>query len=191
VKTPPEDLAEKLYGLSEGYLAQGAELRIDEVARAIDVPRATLYYYFAGRDDLLSFLMAEKAARMGTAVRKALADGGSVTERLERVLDAMVGAMAEQPSLCVNLLAAMGQGEAMLGLVLAAEQAVFVPLRELLIEGRATGELDVTDLDVACAGLAGAVLLASVRAYVTTGAIDADAVSSALTAELVDGLRAR
>jgi AcrR family transcriptional regulator len=191
VKTPPEDLAEKLYGLGEDYLAQGAELRIDEVAKAIGVPRATLYYYFSGRDDLLSFLMAEKASRMGTAVRKAIAEGGTVTERLARALEAMVDAMADRPSLCVNLLAAMGQGEAMLGLVTSAEQAVFVPLRELLIEGRATGELAVDDLDVACAGIGGAVLLAAVRAYVTTGAIDADAVSTALIAELVEGLRAR
>ncbi len=185
MKRPPEDLAEKLYGLSEELLDQGLDIRIDDVAKAADVPRATLYYYFSGKEDLVSFLMAEKADRMGAAVQKALAAGGSVTDRLEGVVAAMIDAMAEAPSLCMNLLAAMGRGGSLAELILSAERAAFVPIRELLLEGRATGDLE---LDAACAAIGGAVLLATLRDYVSNGEIRADALKATLVPQLVRGL---
>ena len=191
MKTPPEDLAAKLYALSEDYLAEAGEFRIDEVAKAVEVPRATLYYYFSGREDLLSFLMAEKAQRVGVAARKALAQGGTTPERLDRLISAMVATLADAPSLCVNMVAAMGRGPAMADLLAAGEQAFFAPLREVLLEGGATGELQVPDPDVAAAGIAGAVLMASLRCYLSDGVIDAEAVSATLSSELVEGLRAR
>jgi AcrR family transcriptional regulator len=191
VKTPPEDLAEKLYGLSEEFLSKGHDVRIDEVAETVGVPRATLYYYFSGRDDLLAFLMSEKTRRMGAHVHKAMLESGPVVDRLGGVIGAAVDTMADSPSLCVNLLAAIGRAEALGDLLTLWEQALFVPLRELLIEGRATGDLDVDDLDTVSAAIGGAVMMATLRDYIARGEIDAPNVSQVLTRQLVEGLRAR
>jgi TetR/AcrR family transcriptional regulator len=191
MKTPPEDLADKLYTLSEEFLTDSGEFSIDDIANTIGVPRATLYYYFSGRDDLLSFLMTEKSERMGVTLEKAMAEGGTVTERLERVIAAMVASMAQAPSLCVNSIVAMGKGPAMASLMRSSEQRVYGPLRELLIEGRATGELSVEDLDTACASMGGAVLMSCMRMLTMTGSIDADVIVPTLTTQLVDGLRSR
>jgi TetR/AcrR family transcriptional regulator len=190
VKTPPDDLAEKLYGLSDEFLSRGLEVRIDEVAETVGVPRATLYYYFSGRDDLIAFLMTEKTNRMGDQVQKAVAQPGTVVERLAAVIGATVETIADSPSLCVNLLAAIGHGAALGDLLISWEQALFVPLRELLIEGRAAGTLDVVDLDTACAAIGGAIMLSTLRDYIASGEIDAAKVRDVLAHQLVDGLRA-
>ena len=57
MKKIPEDLADKLYSVSDRFLAQGQDVRIDQVAADVGIPRATLYYYFSGKDDLVTFLM--------------------------------------------------------------------------------------------------------------------------------------
>jgi hypothetical protein len=67
---------------------------------------------------------------------------------------------------------------------------VFAPLRELLVEGRASGELTVGEPDPAVAAVGGAVLLASLRDFVAHGEIRADALKATLVPQLVRGLRA-
>jgi AcrR family transcriptional regulator len=190
VKTPPEDLAEKLYGLSDDYLSRGLDVRIDEVAETVGVPRATLYYYFSGKEDLVAFLMTEKTRRMGERIQKVLTEPAPVVDRLQAVIGASVDAMADAPSLCVNILGALGHGAALGDLLTAWEQALFVPLREVLIEGRASGELEVTDLDTTCAAIGGAVMMATLRDYIGSGRIDAPKLRGMLAHQLVDGLRA-
>jgi hypothetical protein len=63
--------------------------------------RATLYYYFAGRDDVVQFFVNDKLERTAQAVEKALATEGSVVERLEAVLVGILRAFATYPRMCV------------------------------------------------------------------------------------------
>jgi AcrR family transcriptional regulator len=190
MKQPPDELAERLYGLGEELLSRGLDLRIDDVAQVAGIPRATLYYYFSGKEDLVAYLMSEKAARMGAGVQKAVAEPGTPVERLRAAIEVMIDGMEESPSLCINLLAAMGHGPAMASLVMSTEQSVFAPLRELLIEGRATGDLVMGELDAACAAIGGAIMLASLRDFVTHGRVRGDELKATLVPQLVEGLRA-
>ena len=188
MKKIPDDLADKLYAVSDQFVNNGLDVRIDEVAEAVDVPRATLYYYFSGKDDLVSFLMFEKIKRMGTSIQKAIAEGGSVVERLERTIGAMVSSIAESPSLCFNLMGALGHGGTLGEMILASDQATFGPVRELLIEGRAGGELVLDDVQVASSVIGGGVMLATLNDYVMNGEIDAAKVAGTVTPALLRGL---
>ena len=38
-----------------------------------EIPRATLYYYFSGKDDLIEFFMNDRMDRVRTAIEKAAA----------------------------------------------------------------------------------------------------------------------
>ena len=56
MKQPPADLAERLWHVSDRFLALGSDLKIDDLAELSGVPRATIYYYFSGKDDVMAFL---------------------------------------------------------------------------------------------------------------------------------------
>ena len=66
MKAPPAELAERLWDASDEILKPGVDMRIDDLAALVGVPRATLYYYFSGKDDVFEFLLAQKLQR-GTA----------------------------------------------------------------------------------------------------------------------------
>jgi AcrR family transcriptional regulator len=79
MKKVPEDLAAKLYSVSDRFLDQGAE--------DAGIPRATLYY-FSGKDDLVTLFMQEKMERVATLVQKAKAGEGTALERFEAAMRA-------------------------------------------------------------------------------------------------------
>ena len=69
--------------LSEDYLAEAGEFRIDEVAKAVEVPRATLYYYFPGKEHILAHLLASTLSEMAARLEAAASSDGTGRERLE------------------------------------------------------------------------------------------------------------
>ena len=71
------------------------------------------------------------------------------------------------------------------------EQAVLAPVREILIEGRATRELVVSDVDLAAVSLLGAIHMVAMMDIVTTGQLDADGRARALVPQLMRGLLPR
>jgi TetR/AcrR family transcriptional regulator len=72
MKTPPADLAERLLEASEDVLFGDPPPRLEDVARLVGASRATMYYYFSGRDDLLTFLLTAHARRGAETVRTAI-----------------------------------------------------------------------------------------------------------------------
>ena len=82
MKRPPEELAEKLLAVSDQLSGTDLDVSIDDIAKMADVPRATLYYYFSGKEDLISFFLSDKLHRASVAIGKAVAGEGTVVERL-------------------------------------------------------------------------------------------------------------
>lgn len=191
MKRVPTQLAEKLSAHSDRFLADGAALRLDEVASAIEVPRATLYYYFSGKDDLVSFLMADKLARVAEAVGAARVGEVRALDRFCDALRAAIGELAGNPALCLNLMVAVGRMADMSEIMVAADRAVMGPLRELLIEARAVGDVEVDDIDNVVAGLMGGVNFAVVQRYAVAGSVDAEAMADQLVALALHGIRSR
>ncbi len=189
MKKVPEDLAAKLYAHGDRFLAEGSEVRLDQVAEIVEVPRATLYYYFSGKDDLVSFLMTEKMARVATEVEKARSQDGAAIDRFAGALRASVCELGANPALCLNLMLAVGRMEAMAEVMFAADRAVMAPLRELLIEARAVGDVDVADIDVTVSALMGGINMAVMQRYALAGEVDATTLADQLVPQFIDGLR--
>ena len=104
MKKLPDDLATKLLDASHQLPAgSGFDVSVDEVAQLADIPRATLYYYFSGKDDLVEFYMNDLMDRTRAAIQKAAAPEGSAAERLASVMTAVIGAFAEYPQMCLEL----------------------------------------------------------------------------------------
>ena len=188
MKRLPDDLAEKLLAASNQFTGTGLDISVDDVAQLTDVPRATLYYYFGGKDDLVAFYLNDKLARVGDAVEKAATGEGSVRHRLEASLNAVLHALAEHPVLCVELPAAVKQSGDYQEVMMAADRVVLTPLRKLLEEGRATGDLEVADPQTTAIALMGALNMVGMMQVVSTGAIDAAGTAPTLVPELINGL---
>ncbi len=192
MKSPPDDLADRLMAISADLLEPDAEIRFEHVADRVGVARTTLYYYFSGRDDLIGFLLAQHLAEGGRAVAEATADRTlSATDRLRAVLNTMLEFLSAEPGMCGALLSTMARGSGIAEVMLANQQHVAGPLHELLVEGQSTGEFVGTDPADATDALMGALLI-TVLGRASRGAImDPAGFGPPPIQQLVGGLQAR
>lgn len=192
MKQPPDDIADKLIAASREFRGTGLDVTMEEVAEAADIPRATLYYYFSGRDDLINFYLAHKLDTVSVVMQKAAAGEGTVVERLGALIRAVLHSMAAQPAICTELPEALRKARNNFSeLALKADVVMREPIRDLLIEGKANGELDVSDVDIAIDALHGAVGQVAMIRITMTGELDADEVADGLIPLVMKGLAKR
>ncbi len=189
MKQPPDDIADKLITASKQFKGTGLDVSMDEVALAADIPRATLYYYFSGRDDLINFYLAHKLDTVSVAMQKAAAGEGTVVDRLGALIRAVLQSMAAQPAICTELPEALRKARNSFSEVaLKADVVMRQPIRDLLVEGRANGELDVPNIDLAIDAIHGAVGQVAMIRITMTGELDADEVADGLIPLVINGL---
>lgn len=192
MKKVPEDLALRLLDASHKIPpGSGFDVSVDEVARLADIPRATLYYYFSGKEDLVDFYMNDLMDRTRIAIQKAAASEGSAPERLSRVMREVIGTFAEYPKMCLELPATIKGGEQHAAVMANMDRSVMTPFREVLIEGKATGELVLSDVEMAADAIMGALHMVSIKSLLTTGTIEADDLSDRVIPLLINGLLPR
>ena len=160
MKTPPSDLARQLMDVSDQVLRTDPAPRLEDVARLVGASRATLYYYFSGREDLLTFLLTTHARQGAEAVRAAVDPADAPPARLRSMVAAMVGYLGGHPGTCAGLLGALGGSGRMHDVLAANDTWIAGPLREVLIEGRAAGAFAVKSVPDAANAIIGALLLA-------------------------------
>ena len=189
MKQPPEDLAQKLIDASSQFGGTGLDVSMDQVAQAAEVPRATLYYYFSGKEDIVNFYLSHKLDSVSTAMEKAAASEGTVVDRLGEVVRAVLHAMAAQPALCTELPEALRRAQASFSEVaMKAEVVMRQPMRNLLIEGRANGELSFPDIELTIDAIHGALSQVALIRLTRDGELDADAVADALVPLITTGI---
>jgi AcrR family transcriptional regulator len=189
VKQPPADLAERLWEVSDEFLALGSDGKVDELAELSGVPRATIYYYFSGKDDVMSFLMAQKVERASVVVADAAAGPGTPSARLARVCRALLHQMSEHPALCTRLMCWVASAAAE-QFVVEAQGALLGPVRALFIEGQASGDFPDIDPVDATTAVMGALSMVAMR-HTVNGDFDPDAVADMLVPRLLEGLGRR
>lgn len=188
MKTPPADLAERLLNASEQVLFGDPPPRLEDVARLIGASRATLYYYFSGRDDLLTFLLTAHARRGAETMRNAVGPDDRPDLRLRTMVAAMVEYLGHHPGMCAGLLTALGATGRMSEVLQANDTWIAAPLRGLLAAGRETGAFAIDDVADAANALLGAVLLGVLgRSISGTDATDA-AFQRRLTEQVLRGI---
>jgi AcrR family transcriptional regulator len=143
--------------------------RMEDVATTTGVPKATLYYYFDGKEDLLAFLFAEILDEVGRAIRGAVDGGGTAADRLRAAIVAHLGVFEAFPAASRALQFDLGRA-ARIPLIDQRTDAAFLgPVRELLEAGVADGTLrSVAHPRVAAVAILGAVTTVGINA-VTAG----------------------
>ncbi len=115
--------------------------KMEDIAAATGVPKATLYYYFEGKEEILAFLFTEILDAVERAVGAAVAAEGSAAERLRGAILAHLRVFDEFPAASRALQFDLGRA-ARTPVIAARTDAAFVePIRALLVEGAADGSL--------------------------------------------------
>ena len=192
MKPVPTELTDKLVSAS-GIAATGPGLSMsmDDLAKASGVPRATLYYYFSGRSDLLTFYVGVMIKRMRDAVAKGLEHEGTPPERMETLVRAVMRTFEEYPRMCVEMSVAIKFLQNYGPVMMEMERGVLRPMVEIIDEGNASGEFDVKDPIVVANAMTGGMHMVATMDIVSTGKLDAEARSDVLIPQMMGGLLAR
>ncbi len=79
----PAGMREKVLAAAELIADHGLDAtKMEDIAAATGVPKATLYYYFDGKEDILAFLFNEILDEVARAVDAALRTDGTAADRL-------------------------------------------------------------------------------------------------------------
>lgn len=164
---------------------------MEDVASASGVPRATLYYYFAGKDDVLAFLLQSMLDDLQVSVDTALGVDGDPHTRLRAAMSAQFGHLAANPAGAQMLIMNLGRAGRLGVISSGINDGFHAPVRQILADGISAGELVDVDLDVTATALFGAVTAVGLRSLVRTGTIDVDATTDRLFTVFWSGMAVR
>ncbi|MDE3087349.1 MAG: TetR/AcrR family transcriptional regulator [Acidobacteriota bacterium] len=186
----PEAIAGKLTEAADAFASSFEDLRMDDIARASGIPRATLYYYFSGKDDILGFLFAAMLAEIRVGLAAAADAGGSVRDRLGGLVRALLTQMATHPAAAQLLLTNLGRAGKLPDMAAGLQEAAYGPFERVVAEGMAGGELRPRDAAVTAVALFGAVCIAGLQALVTEGHLEGGRLAATLEELFWAGLAA-
>jgi AcrR family transcriptional regulator len=189
----PTQIADRLPAAATLFAERGLnDTKIEEVAAATGVPKATLYYYFAGKEDILSFLLEDVLQQVAGEVSTLMRAAGAGADRLHGVIGAQLRIMAQRPDVCRALIGELGRAARIPVIAEKIGSAYFDPVETLLREGAADGSLvSVTDTRAAAVALFGAVTITALTYLIAGEAPDEHVVVTTINSVLFNGLRPR
>lgn len=142
MKRLPDGMREKVLTAAELFAESGLDAtKMEDVAARTGVPKATLYYYFEGKEDILAFLFSEILQELEDSVTAATSGGGTAAECLRRVITAHVQVVARYPAASRTLQFDLGRAARIPHIADRTEAAYQGPVRRLLVAGAKDGSL--------------------------------------------------
>ncbi|MDT7673226.1 MAG: hypothetical protein QOD82_1128 [Pseudonocardiales bacterium] len=185
MRRPPRNLVQRLLSASEEILRPDQALRLEDIAALIGSARATLYYHFSGRDDLVAFLLEEHLRVAANTIALAVTTTQPPAAQLRSAITALVGFLGGQPGVCAGMLSFAG-ATGRLGTLMAAKDANLTePLRKLLDQGAAIHQFTMNDSRDSANAILGAALIATLTRWEDGRATQDPEFQQALTDQLV------
>jgi AcrR family transcriptional regulator len=177
VREVPAALAAKLRAVADSFVESFDGVRMEDIAAASGVARATLYYYFSGKDDVLTFLLRSMLDELASTAAAAADGPGDAPTRLRAVIRNQLDHLDAHPTTSQMLIANLGRAGKLPDIAARVNEGFRAPVRRLLAEGAAEGTLrQLADPDLGATALFGAVLVVGLQSLVISGRIDVDAV---------------
>ncbi len=130
--------AENLFARS-GYEAT----RLEDVAEAVGLTRAALFYYFRDKEMLHEAMLDDAFGSLAAHLDKALSTPGPIAKRLERAVNAWVDALVTRPTIARLILRYVANSEERPAQsIYSASERLFRTYWTLFEQGRASGELN-------------------------------------------------
>lgn len=189
VERVPASMVERLARAADAFAEDGFEsARIEDIAKATGIPRATLYYHFRSKENVLGFLLRSMLDETTAAVEAAVASKAKASVRLRRVIEAHLTVMAANPATARLLVGNLTGAGALTDISAAIRSSFSDPVSRLLAEGIDDGSFRAVDIERTTSALFGAVVVAGLRELVVAEGLDVAAVTSAVVGLVLDGL---
>lgn len=185
----PPDIVSKLPRAAAVFAEHGFEAaKIDDVSHAIGVPRATLYYYFAGKEDILAFLLQSLLDDIAARVAAKAVVRGPAVDRLRAVLEAQLQVLGGNPETAQLLVTNLGRVGRLTDIATAVDAAFHEPVRTLIAAGASDGSLRQVNVERTASAIFGAVVLVGLHEIVVRGSLQSAEVLTDLEQLLLEGL---
>jgi AcrR family transcriptional regulator len=162
---------------------------MEDIAIASGIPRGTLYYYFDGKSEILTFLLGAMLLSFSEKFEQAVHSSDDTRTRLEALMRAQLGLIAANPATAPALMSHIGQISRPSDLAVQIDQLCLAPIRELLDDGVRRNEVGAIDIATAASTIFAAVSISAITSLVL-GNLDIDQLSNNLMAVLWNGLSA-
>jgi AcrR family transcriptional regulator len=177
----PDWLAERVEGAAGVFAEFGFDgTRVEDLTEATGVPSSTRYYYFAGKEAVLAFLLQRWLDRVAGVVAETVAGEGSAGARLERVVRTQLALMASGGPVCRVLLAELGRIGRLPDIAKAMNDAFHHPVERLLEAGASDGSLRRVPVETTAAAIFGASTIAGLHYLVAGKVLAVDEVADAV-----------
>ncbi len=188
----PTAMAAKVMLAADLFARAGLDgTKMDDISAATGVPRATLYYYFTGKEEILTWMFGELLDEVGRAVTRAASSPGSGAQRLALVVEAHLRVFAEHQAASQALQLDLGRAARIPQIASAVDRAFLNPVSHVLADGGADGSLRTTrDPKAAATAILGAITSTGMNAFSAPRRGNVEEVAALLTDLLIEGLRA-
>ena len=142
----PDGMRDKVMAAAELFADFGLDAtKMEDIATRTGVPKATLYYHFAGKEDILAFLFHEVLDEVARAIDDAVSGSGRAADRLRAAVVAHLRVMETYPAASRALQFDLGRAARIPQINDRIESAFRGPVRKLLEDGAADGTLRPVD----------------------------------------------
>lgn len=142
----PRDISERLIAAADPISQRGLNgTKIEDIVTATGIAKATLYYYFEGKESIFAFLLEDVLRELADEVRTAADGPGTGAERLSDVIAAQLRVMNRRPAVCRALLGELSRAGRMPDISEMLTKAYARPLELVLIAGVDDGSIAAQD----------------------------------------------
>jgi TetR/AcrR family transcriptional regulator len=190
MRTVPEEMVEKLRRAAETFASVGYDAaRMEDLAKVTGIPTSTMYYYFAGKHQVLGFLVRDYLDNLAIAISDAVSEAEDPTSRLVALVRAHLGVMAAQPHTCQILLSELGRIGRLPEMSEAVQSAVHRPLQKILVDGVSEGSFRPIDTETTTSAIYGAVTMTALHQLVAGVAFEPPQLAEEVLAVVLGGIR--
>ena len=188
----PRSIAAKLVKAADLIAERGLDqTKIEDLAQVTSTPKATLYYYFTGKEEILVFLLRDLLEQVALAVGKASDSAGTARDRLSAVVRAQLDVMAAQPSVWRALVADLGRAGRLPEIAAGIANAYYRPVQRLLDEGADDGSLRAVEDSTATAmAIFGAATVVALHHLMAGRRLDPAALARQINELVLEGVSA-
>lgn len=157
---------EKILDAAEALFARRgfAGVGMSEIAEAVGLGKSTLFHHYATKAQLYAAVVERILAEIETALTRALADGGTPVQRLDRWIDTVCDLLGAQPTHARLLMRSLFEDDELshdTDAVRAADERlarIVASMNQLLREGMSSGALRMANLPHTLQSLIGMVI---------------------------------
>jgi len=183
-------MAAKLMVAADLFAERGLDgTKTEDIAAATGIPKATIYYYFEGKEQVLSFIFGVVLDAVGEAVAAAANGPGNAAERMRRIIAAHLEVFAEFPRASQALHFDLGRAARLPEVVARSNGAFIEPVAALIMEGVAEGTFQqIVHPQLAAVAILGSITTTAMHVIAVDSSDSLAMVSDTVSALVLNGI---